>query len=277
MTDPTQVPMTSQPRQTPLRPEEAVAPGEGTVTMVFPKPVNLTTNDGRLVRFNSGINEVPESLADHEYLHLSGVKKHDKSSAGWRNKLKPQPSKASATMTQHHVDFMRSSGVDVADIMDAQRQFDALSAEEQQEFLEDSGDFVQNSQYVLQRRVQDREAGAKRPAPPNPNQKEEPGGPQPSSVHELIQEGSVAGRGQVGRRDLEFEGSHPGSFNRGMELPEKAKQPEEQPMPAAPATGRAAAPGIKQATTAGQQVQRSTTSSASKPENKGTAKTEDKK
>jgi hypothetical protein len=269
MTEPAQVPMTSQPRQTPLKPEEAVAPGEGTVTMVFPQPVNLTTNDNRLVRFNAGINEVPESLADHQYLRLSGVKKHDKSSAGWRNKLKPQPAKASATMTQHHVEFMRSSGVDVADVMDAQRQFDGLSAEEQQEFLEDSGDFVQNSQYVLQRRVQDREAGARRPAPPN--QKEEPGGPQPASVHELIQEGSVAGREQVGRRDLEFERSHPGSFNRGMELPDKSKQPEEQVASA----GRAAAPGIKQA---GQQVQRSTTSSASKPEsNKGTAKTEDKK
>jgi hypothetical protein len=53
-----------------------ILPGEPTVTMVFPKPVLLTLPGYRRVQFKAGVNQVPQSLADHEYLKLSGATRH---------------------------------------------------------------------------------------------------------------------------------------------------------------------------------------------------------
>jgi hypothetical protein len=49
-----------------------------TITMHFPKPITLSLNTGKKVRFGSGIQEVPEYLANHWYLEVSGVKAYEK-------------------------------------------------------------------------------------------------------------------------------------------------------------------------------------------------------
>lgn len=51
---------------------------EGTVTMIFKKPVRLTLDDNSQVHFPAGASEVPESLADHWYLRAHGVRAHKK-------------------------------------------------------------------------------------------------------------------------------------------------------------------------------------------------------
>ena len=50
--------------------------GEPTVTMVFPKRVLLQYRLGQLVEFLPGIQEVPLSMADHQYLEANGVHKY---------------------------------------------------------------------------------------------------------------------------------------------------------------------------------------------------------
>jgi len=47
--------------------------GEGLVKMQFDRPITLTMPDYRTIRFNAGIQEVPESLADDPYLKANGV------------------------------------------------------------------------------------------------------------------------------------------------------------------------------------------------------------
>ena len=66
--------MQYQPAKTP---EEATAPGEKTVTMIFPKPVMVMTNDYLRVCFDQGPQEVPEHLVGHPYLKSNGVKKYE--------------------------------------------------------------------------------------------------------------------------------------------------------------------------------------------------------
>lgn len=55
-----------------------LAATEETVTMVFPRKVLLTLNDHSRVEFEAGIQEVPKSLAGHDYLAMSGVKPYVK-------------------------------------------------------------------------------------------------------------------------------------------------------------------------------------------------------
>jgi len=175
----------------PLRPEEAVQEGEDTVTMVFPRAVRLTANDGRVVDFKPGVQEVPESLADHSYLKLNGAKRHD-NKGGWRGKLKPQKAQEKPVMTQHHVEFMKANGVEVADVNDAQRQFDALSSDEQKEFMGEAEKFsaFRNTQADIQRRLQDHESGAKEGAD-KPEGQAGPDAPDPASLGKLVEEGTV--------------------------------------------------------------------------------------
>jgi hypothetical protein len=66
------LPTVGQPRQPPMTPEEA-APDEPTVKMNFPHPVVLTLEGYRMVRFEEGVQDVPESLAAHPYLEANGA------------------------------------------------------------------------------------------------------------------------------------------------------------------------------------------------------------
>jgi hypothetical protein len=50
---------------------------EPTVTMVFPRRVMLQTQEGHRVGFDAGIQEVPQHLADHNWLRLNGVTPYD--------------------------------------------------------------------------------------------------------------------------------------------------------------------------------------------------------
>lgn len=66
-------------RRAPLTGVEAIrARAEKTVTMIFPRPVLLTLNDHSRISFPAGTQEVPESLANHQYLKRSGVKPYKK-------------------------------------------------------------------------------------------------------------------------------------------------------------------------------------------------------
>lgn len=63
-----------QPGSPPQEPAAATpAPGEATVKMTFAQPVTLTLPGYRIVRFAAGIQDVPESLADDDYLKASGA------------------------------------------------------------------------------------------------------------------------------------------------------------------------------------------------------------
>jgi hypothetical protein len=55
-----------------MSPEEA-APDEPTVKMNFPHAVILTLEGYRMVRFEAGIQDVPESMAGDEYLAANGA------------------------------------------------------------------------------------------------------------------------------------------------------------------------------------------------------------
>ncbi len=50
--------------------------GEDTVTMVFPRDVHLTQDNGARVLFKAGTREVPASLVSHWYLEAHGVKRY---------------------------------------------------------------------------------------------------------------------------------------------------------------------------------------------------------
>lgn len=49
---------------------------EPMVSMLFPGPaqVRLALNDGRILVFEPGVRQVPQSLVDHEWLRVHGVK-----------------------------------------------------------------------------------------------------------------------------------------------------------------------------------------------------------
>lgn len=68
------LPKQGDPRQPPMSAAEA-APDEATTKMNFPHPVTLTLPGYRMVHFPEGIQEVPESMVDHEYLAAHGVTK----------------------------------------------------------------------------------------------------------------------------------------------------------------------------------------------------------
>ena len=53
----------------------AEAHGEGTVKMNFPEAMSLTLPDYTMISFDPGIQEVPASVADHEYLKAQGATK----------------------------------------------------------------------------------------------------------------------------------------------------------------------------------------------------------
>jgi hypothetical protein len=55
-----------------MSPEEA-APDEPTVKMNFPHPVILTLEGYRMVRFEAGVQDVPQSMADNPYLEANGA------------------------------------------------------------------------------------------------------------------------------------------------------------------------------------------------------------
>lgn len=178
--------------EAPKKPAEVERPGEGTVTMSFPRAVRLTTIDGP-VEFPQGIQEVPVHLADHPYLRHSGATRYNAGQKlSWEDATKPAEAQQSS-VTQRHADFLQARGYDhIKDTADAQRFFDGLRAEHKQSFLDDARKWFSEhgtDQATLQRQVQDKASGAKDPAPPNPKQKE--GGPDPKNVRELAEEGKV--------------------------------------------------------------------------------------
>lgn len=62
-------------QRTPAMTAAEAAPGERTVKMDFPHPVTLTLSGYRMVRFGSGVQDVPVSMVDEPYLKDSGVTK----------------------------------------------------------------------------------------------------------------------------------------------------------------------------------------------------------
>jgi hypothetical protein len=67
----------SRPPATPSQLKDLMS--EKTVTMFFPQPVVLTLSGPlkfKRVRFGVGVQEVPESLADHAYLKAHGAQRH---------------------------------------------------------------------------------------------------------------------------------------------------------------------------------------------------------
>lgn len=66
----------------PLKPaksaeEFAAEAGVDTVTMIFPRPVILTTGEHQRIEFKAGPQEVPADLQDHWYLKANGAVRYD--------------------------------------------------------------------------------------------------------------------------------------------------------------------------------------------------------
>lgn len=72
--------------------EHVLKEGDKTVTMIFPRRVVLMCPGFHRVEFPAGTQEVPESLADHQYLKDHGVKRYEpkvsKADAGDKGKSK---------------------------------------------------------------------------------------------------------------------------------------------------------------------------------------------
>lgn len=115
--------------------EEAL-PGEPTVTMLFPHAVNLTHDVTRqVIKFNAGVNEVPESLADHSYLAAHGVRAHIKP--------RPQPLTVTAAILAFlHMRGYADKGTPDEQVATAQNMLDKMSLDEQRGFM---ADFTQNA------------------------------------------------------------------------------------------------------------------------------------
>lgn len=65
------------PQDTPVSAHQVLRKGEGTVTMIFPRAITLLTEGDIRVAFNAGPQEVPQHLADHEWLRRNGVRAYD--------------------------------------------------------------------------------------------------------------------------------------------------------------------------------------------------------
>lgn len=202
MTQTQQAPFAATTVQPPKSPEQVREPGEGTVMMVFPRPVRLTTKDGP-VDFKAGINEVPEHLADEPWLKHNGVKRQgakgsEPAPGSWEAAAADLPRTVEASMTEHHVAFLRHRGYQVENVEAAQKFYERLNVDQRESFMtaatEWEGDGT--SQGEMQRRVQDRASGATKPAPPN--NKGADGGPKPATVNDLVNEGKVPSRSQAG-------------------------------------------------------------------------------
>lgn len=115
--------------------EEAL-PGEPTVTMLFPHAVNLTHDVTRqVIKFSAGVNEVPESLADHSYLAAHGVRAHIKP--------RPQPLTVTAAILAFlHMRGYADKGTPDEQVATAQNMLDKMSLDEQRGFM---ADFTQNA------------------------------------------------------------------------------------------------------------------------------------
>lgn len=111
-------------------------PGEPTVTMLFPNPVNLTHDVTRqVIKFNAGVNEVPESLSEHPYLAAHGVRAH----------IKPRPQPLTVTpaiLAFLHMRDYATEGSPDAQVQTAQNMLDKMSLDEQRDFM---ADFTQNA------------------------------------------------------------------------------------------------------------------------------------
>jgi hypothetical protein len=179
-------PHTTLPERQPFAPADdprrvtaaQAAEGQDTVTMIFPRPVLLSTQDGRRIQFNAGVNEVPKDLADHIWLKHNGVTAYDKNKdvSPWMRANPPAPAQ-NAVMTDQHVSFLQSRGyTGIKTVADAQAFFNGLDPNHRGGFLEESAAFQQLGQAQVQTRVQAGEAGFTE-APP--------GGQKPILPHEL--------------------------------------------------------------------------------------------
>jgi hypothetical protein len=158
---------------------EQAAKGQETVTMVFAKPVLLSTQDGRRIQFNAGVNEVPKEFADHEWLKHNGVTAYDKNKevSPWMRANPPAVPPADTVMTEHHAAFLRSRDyTGIKTVADAQTFFSGLDPKHRAGFLADAADWQQQEQAQIQTRVQAGEAGYTEPAP---------GGQAPLQPHEV--------------------------------------------------------------------------------------------
>jgi hypothetical protein len=124
----------SQPHDTPLKPADVVGT-EGTVTMFFPRKVLLTLDDHRRVEFNPGIQEVPLNLADHQYLKLNGVTRHDKTAPATVEQ--EQAKQSNVVLGEPHVKFLQDRGYPVMTVEHANKFFNNLMPEERVGFLYD--------------------------------------------------------------------------------------------------------------------------------------------
>jgi hypothetical protein len=189
-------PSTTLPERQPFAPAddprkvtaEQAAEGQETVTMIFPRPVLLSTQDGRRVQFNAGVNEVPRDLSDHIWLKHNSVTVYDKNKdvSPWMRAHPPAPT-VNATMTDQHVAFLQSRGyTGIRNVADAQAFFNGLDPNHRGGFLEEAAAFQQRGQAQVQTRVQAGEAGYTE-APP--------GGQKPIQPHELrVNEPQVTSR-----------------------------------------------------------------------------------
>ncbi len=124
----------ARPPQTPWSPPPVGWPesykAQPTVTMVFPHRVSVQLDDGAgLIHFNSGVQEVPVSLENHWYLKQNKVVRYKKAEA------------PVAELSEHHVKFLQSCGVNVRTVAGVKAYVDNLDSQGRALFFAESIDW----------------------------------------------------------------------------------------------------------------------------------------
>lgn len=114
--------------------------GEETVTMVFPRAVQLTLDNHQVVKFSPGPQQVPVRLKDHWYLKANKVITYEAAAAeaSKKNFVAPVPDHA---VNDHHVRYLQSKGYPVDDEAAAKVYIGDLSEPARMKFFQDAAEW----------------------------------------------------------------------------------------------------------------------------------------
>lgn len=119
-----------RPGQTPKIEDLLAGP---TVTMLFPQKVLLRLDNGAgLLEFHAGVQEVPESLADHWWLRDNGVRRHVRPTVESAADMNLKPTAPRPDFVEFHAEFLRSMGYkNVQTVEDVGAFYDKLPSNDQ--------------------------------------------------------------------------------------------------------------------------------------------------
>lgn len=122
-----------------LRPDQ-LGDESGGVTMVFPRPVQVRMDDGRVVSFPSGVQQVPPNLAEHWYLKAHGVQRYDAGNATARVNAQKEEADRLAADRAEADELLRQKRAAEAEARDKKFLADQEAAEKRAAADKEAGD-----------------------------------------------------------------------------------------------------------------------------------------